>query len=233
MRVDTSIGRRRKSAAPVTPECRYGRTAMRAKDLMTGSVVVVRPDTSVKEAAALLTARGFTLLPVVDGSDNLVGVVSEADLIRGRILPDPRALIDDDPPPPAEPPARRVGAVMTANPVVVDTTTDAVAVAKLMLDRHLRALPVTDGDRLVGIITRRDLLRTIARDDRDIARDVRHRLAAACRDPWTVEVVEGVVTLATETPDSGEHHIAQVIAAALPGVVEVRLAGPGRAVSPE
>ena len=202
---------------------------MRAKDLMTASVVIVRPDTSVKEAAALLTTHGFTLLPVVDAYDNLVGVVTEADLIRGRILPDPRALIDDNPPPPAEPPARLVADVMTAEPVVVDTTTDAVAVTKLMLDRHLRALPVVDGGRLAGIVTRRDLLRTIARDDRDIARDVRHRLAAACRDPWTVEVVEGVATLTTETTDSGEHHIARVIAGALPGVVEVRLARPDRA----
>jgi CBS domain-containing protein len=205
---------------------------MRAKDLMTTPAVIVRPDTSAKEAAALLTTHGFTLLPVVDAYDNLVGVVSEADLIRGRILPDPRALIDANPPTPARPPARLVADVMTADPVVVETTTDAVAVTKLMLDRHLRALPVTDGDRLAGIITRRDLLRTIARDDRDIARDVRHRLAAACRDAWTVEVAEGVVTLATETTDSSEHHIAQVIAAALPGVVEVRLAGPGRAGSP-
>jgi len=213
-------------------ECHYGRTAMRAKDLMTTSVVVVRPDTSVKKAADLLTTHGFTLLPVVDAYDNLVGVVSEADLIRGRILSDPRTLIDDNPPPPAEPPARLVAEVMTTQPVVVDTTTDAVAVTKLMLDRHLRALPVTDGDRITGIITRRDLLRTIARDDRDIARDVRHRLAAACRDPWTVDVIDGVATLATETTDSSEHHIAQVIAAALPGVIEVRLAGPGRAGSP-
>ena len=96
----------------------------------------------------------------------------------------------------------------------------------------MRALPVVDGDRLTGIITRRDVLRMIAREDRDIPRDVRHRLTAACRDPWTVDVVDRVATLSTETTDSSEHHIAQVIAAALPGIVEVRLAGPDRADSP-
>lgn len=199
---------------------------MRAKDLMTSAVVVVRPDTPAKEAAAVLTSHGYTLLPVVDAYDNLVGVVSEADLIRGRILPDPRALIHDEPPPPADPPARLVADVMTAEPVVVDTTLDAVAITKLMLARHLRALPVVDGDRLAGILTRRDLLRTIARDDRDIARDVRHRLAAACRQRWEVDVADGVVTLAAETDDPAEQHIARVIAAALPGVIDVRLAGP-------
>lgn len=201
---------------------------MRAKDLMTSAVVVVRPDTPAKEAAAVLTSHGYTLLPVVDAYDNLVGVVSEADLIRGRILPDPRALIHDEPPPPADPPARLVADVMTAEPVVVDTTLDAVAITKLMLARHLRALPVVDGDRLAGILTRRDLLRTIARDDRDIARDVRHRLAAACRQRWEVDVADGVVTLAAETDDPAEQHIARVIAAALPGVIDVRLADPDR-----
>lgn len=198
---------------------------MRAKDLMTSAVVVVRPDTPAKEAAAVLTSHGYTLLPVVDAYDNLVGVVSEADLIRGRILPDPRALIHDDPSPLADPSARLVADVMTAEPVVVDTTLDAVAITKLMLDRHLRALPVVDDGRLAGIVTRRDVLRTIARDDQDIARDVRHHLATASRQRWEVEVADGVVTLTAETADAAERHIARVIAAALPGVVDVRLAG--------
>jgi CBS domain-containing protein len=198
---------------------------MRAKDLMTTPVVTVHVDTPTKDAAQRLTSHGYTALPVVDADDAVVGIITEADLIRGRILPDPRTLIDDDPPPPAAPPARLVGQCMTADPVVVAPTTDAVGITKLMLDRHLRALPVVDGDRLVGIITRRDLLRTIARDDRDIARDVRSRLANACREPWTVDVVDGVVTLTAEAVEPAEGHVAQVIAGALPGVVEVRLAG--------
>jgi CBS domain-containing protein len=202
---------------------------MQARDLMTSLVVTVRADTPVKEAARLLATHGYTVLPVVDADDTLLGVISEADLIRGRILPDPRALIGDNPPPPAEPAAPLVSGSMTAEPVVVAPTTDVVAVTKLMLDRHLRALPVVDGGRLVGIVTRRDMLRTIARDDRDIARDVRHRLAIACRQAWEVEVTDGVVTLATDGADQGEWHVAQVVAAALPGVLEVRLAAPSRA----
>jgi CBS domain-containing protein len=202
---------------------------MRAKDLMTSSVATVRPDTPAKEAARLLTANGYTALPVVDGEGDLLGVVTEADLIRNRILPDPRTLIEDEPPPPDEPAAPLVGAVMTANPITVAPTTDAVAITRVMLDRHLRALPVVDGDRLVGIVTRRDVLRTIARDDQDIARDVRHRLAIACRHVWEVEVADGVVTLATEGADAEDRHVAEVIAAALPGVREARVVDPNRA----
>ncbi len=198
---------------------------MRAKDLMTYPVITVRPEAPAKEAARLLASHGFTALPVVDADDAVVGIVSEADLIRGRILPDPRSLIDDNPPPTApEPAAATVAGVMTADPVVVALTADAVVLTKLMLDRHLRTLPVVDDGRLTGIVTRRDLLRTIARDDQDIARDVRHRLAIAFRRQWEVEVVDGVVSLASDNHDPEDRHIAEVIAAALPGVREVRLA---------
>jgi CBS domain-containing protein len=132
-------------------------------------------------------------------------------------------LIGDDPPPPPAPAAPTVAGVMTTDLVVVEPTADAVAVTKVMLDRHLRAVPVVDGTRLVGVLTRRDLLRTIARDDRDIARDVRHRLAVACRQRWEVEVADGVVTLVAEGEDASEQHVAQVVASALPGVLEVRV----------
>jgi len=196
---------------------------MRAKDLMTTPVVTVRPDTPAKEAARLLASRGFTALPVVD-DQTVLGVVTEADLIDGRILPDPRSLIGDDPPPPSEPRAHLVADAMTSDPVVVASTTDAVEVARVMLDRHLRTLPVVDDGRLVGIVTRRDLLRTIARHDRDIAQDVRHRLAIACRGSWNVDVTDGVVTLSTDRADASERHVAQVVAAALPGVLGVHLA---------
>ena len=197
---------------------------MRAKDLMTYPVITVRPEAPAKEAARLLASHGFTALPVVDADDTVVGIVSEADLIRGRVLPDPRSLIDDNPPAPPEPAAATVAGVMTANPVVVALTADAVVLTKLMLDRHLRTLPVVDEGRLTGIVTRRDLLRTIARDDQDIARDVRHRLAVAFRRPWEVEVIDGVVSLASDSDDPEDRHIAEVIAGALPGVREVRLA---------
>jgi CBS domain-containing protein len=195
---------------------------MRAKDLMTSRVVTVHPETPAKEAARLLAAHGYTALPVVDADDTVVGIISEADLIRGRVLPDPRAPIDDDPPPRPQSAAPLVSGVMTTDPVVAEPTSDAVAITKVMLDRHLRALPVVDGGRLVGIVTRHDVLRTIARNDQDIARDVRHRLAVASRWSWDVEVADGVVTLAAEDADPAERHVADVVAAALPGVREVR-----------
>jgi CBS domain-containing protein len=67
-----------------------------------------------------------------------------------------------------------VEAVRTTTPVAVAVApaADAAAVARVLLDRHLDAVPVVDGGRLVGIVTRSDVLRTLVRDDADIARDI-------------------------------------------------------------
>jgi CBS domain-containing protein len=200
---------------------------MRAADLMTTAVLTVPPDAPAKRAARLLVDRGFCALPVVDGENRLVGIVTEVDLIRNRLLPDPRRLIEADPeadpPTPPEGAAPSVGGVMTPDPIVVHPGTDAVTISTLMLDRHLRAVPVVDCDRLVGIVTRRDLLRTIARDDEAIARDVRRRVAMVTRLSWDVRVSDGVVELSAERADADDRHVATVVAAALPGVRDVRL----------
>lgn len=197
---------------------------MRAEDLMTRSVVTVRPGTPAKEAARLLVDRGFTALPVVDDEDRLLGVVTEHDLLRNRLLPDPRALVHGEPPEPVAPASPSVAEVMTTDVVTAAPTTHATALSRMMLDRRVRSVPVLSGDRLLGIVTRRDLLRSIARDDRTIARDVGHQLAIAGCSRWEVAVTDGVVDLAGGTADETDRHVAKVVAGAVPGVVEVRVA---------
>ena len=198
---------------------------MRAKDLMTRAVVTVRPGTSAKEAARLLTEHGFTTLPVVDDAERLVGVVAEADLLRNRLLPDPRTFVHGQPSEPAAPASRTVAEVMATDVVSATPGTHAALLGRLMLDRHLRTIPVVDGDRLVGVVSRRDLLRTIARDDATIAADVRHHLSVASgRIGWRVTVADGVVTLDGEGADEVERHVATVVAGAVPGVVGVEVA---------
>ena len=65
---------------------------MLARDIMTRPVISVGTGTSVAEASRLLVDRGFTAAPVVDDDGRLVGIVTEADLLRGRIAPDPRRI---------------------------------------------------------------------------------------------------------------------------------------------
>lgn len=195
---------------------------MKARDLMTSPVVTVAPDTPAKEAARLLVAHGFAVLPVVDADHQLLGVVGEADLLRNRLLPDPRDLIHDQPVRPIRPAPRTVGGVMTTEVVTADPDSHAAELGRLMVERHLRAVPVVDGDRLVGIVSRIDVLRTIARDDAAITRDVRAHLSAAGRRRWDVAVADGVVTLASEGADEADRHIAAVVAGCTPGVIDVR-----------
>lgn len=200
---------------------------MRADQLMTKSVVTVTPETSVKEVVRLLTTHGFTTLPVVNEDGDLVGVVAEADLLRGRILPDPRTLIHEDAPPPsASMPPATVAEVMTTDVVTAGPDAHEAALSRLMLDKHLRVIPIMAGTKLVGVVSRRDLLRTITREDHLIASDIRHHLSMASRRPWQVTVSDGCVTLTAEGADESERHIATVIAGARPGVVGVQVVEP-------
>ena len=194
---------------------------MRAEDIMSSPVVTVRPDTSVKAAIGLVTSHGFTALPVVDEEDRLVGIVTEADLVRHRVIPDARTLIWRDEPPTAPPP-QTVGEVMSSPATAVRRGADIAEVAEVLLDAHFRCAPVVDGSRLVGVLTRRDLLRTLARDDQAIVADVRHALARyGGHGRWAVSVVDGVVTVVDEFDDQNDRHVATVLAQSVPGVQAV------------
>ncbi|MFL6123607.1 HPP family protein [Actinophytocola sp.] len=192
---------------------------MRARDIMTTRVITVRPETPIKESAALLAANGFTALPVVDEEDRLIGIVTEADLVRDRVPRDPRSLCH----PGEELPTvatTTVGEVMTTAVVAMGPGTDVAVLAKALLDAGYRSMPIVDGSRLVGVVTRRDIVRVIARDDHTIAEDVRHRLEIYGGDRrWRVEVHDGMVSIGDQFDDETDRHVATVLAEAVPGVV--------------
>ena len=128
---------------------------MKARDVMTSPVITLRPDAPVPAAAALLCAHGFTAAPVVDAVGQLVGIASEADLVRGRIARD-GWVIQHEPDP-------TVGEIMTPAPAVRRPEDDLADVVALMLDARLRSVPIVEDGKLVGIVTRRDVLRVVAR----------------------------------------------------------------------
>jgi CBS domain-containing protein len=195
---------------------------MRAEDVMSSPVVTVRPGTPVKAAIGLVISHGFTALPVVDADDRLIGIVTEADLVRDRVVADPRTLIWRDEVPTVPTPPLTVGEVMTSPVTTVRRSADVAEVAKVMLDARIRCAPVVDGARLVGVVSRRDLLRTLARDDLTIVSDVRHLLAKyGGHGRWTVSVEEGVVTVVDEFDNLDDRHVATVLALSVPGVQAV------------
>lgn len=192
---------------------------MRARDIMTTPVTVVRPETPIKEAAAVLAEKGFTALPVVDAEDRLIGIVTEADLVRDRVPRDPRALCHPNEAMPTVA-TTTVGEVMTTPVTAMGPGTDVAVLAKALLDDGHRSMPIVDGSRVIGIVTRRDIVRVIARDDHTIAEDVRHHLEIYGGDRrWQVEVHDGMVAIGDQFDDETDRHVATVLAEAVPGVV--------------
>ena len=201
---------------------------MRVRDVTTRPVITVEPGTTIVAAAQVITDKGFTLLPVVDGMANLVGVVTEADLMRNRVHVDPRALIHGEPPRPQPAAPSVVGEVMTTAVRTTTADTDLADLSAMMLDTGSRSVPVVDGARLIGIVTRRDVLAAVCRDDRVVAADVRHRLARY-GDPsrWRVGVRDSHVDVVdAHGDDELERHVVSVLVEAVPGVVGVNVHGP-------
>ena len=195
---------------------------MRTRDVMTTDVVVVGPDTPAREAAGLLAERGFTALPVVDPFGALVGVVGEAELLRDRLPQDPRWLVHGEPVEARQVPAEVVAQVMTKPVVTVTPNTDLAEVADLMLEHDVRSVPVVHEGHLAGIVTRRDMLRTITRADWVIDAEIRNRLGmVGGAQRWQVAVTGGKVTIVDRGNSATERHVVDVLVRATAGVTDV------------
>jgi CBS domain-containing protein len=184
---------------------------MRVRDIMTSPAVTVTPETTLKEAAALLVERAVNAVPVVDAGGRLAGIVSEADLLS----------LETGPAPGGTSPKHTVREVMRQSVYTVGGDTDAAAAARMLLRHRLRSVPVVDGDRVVGMVARRDLLRLVARSDDDIRADLERRVAqeAEALRRVGVRVRDGVVTVEAD-PGPGSV-LVEGLARAIPGVVEV------------
>jgi CBS domain-containing protein len=189
---------------------------------MTRSVLTVHTDSTVQQAAALLCEHGITSLPVLDEDDRVVGIVSEVDLIRDRMPHDPRSHLR--PLPKDEPdPSRLVAEVMQEPVVCLAQYADVADLAAVMLDNNVRAVPITDAGRLLGIVSRRDLLRTLLRDDDAIRADVERLLRefAGVSGEWGLAVANGVVTVSGGFEDPAQEKTVGVLAQTVPGVLRV------------
>ncbi|MFF4497193.1 CBS domain-containing protein [Streptomyces sp. NPDC001546] len=162
---------------------------IKVADLMTDEVVSVPPGTTVKEIAKVLAQYDISGVPVLDDEDRVVGVVSQTDLLA---LTPPQAHTQSAIPPTA-------GKIMSAPAVTTHAEDTAADAARLMTRRGIERLPVVDiEDRLVGIITRRDLLRMFLRPDAEIRQRVNDTLNDVLAVPAgdiDVHVIDGIVTL--------------------------------------
>jgi CBS domain-containing protein len=200
----------------------------RVDDVMTRDVVAVREDTPYRDVVDLLIGHRVSAVPVVDVVDHVVGVVSEADLLlkmtdvaASKVFVTWRSRRDR-----RKAHGRLARDVMSAPAVTVMPSLSVAAAARRMQREHVKRLPVEDNlGRLVGIVTRSDLLKVQLRTDAEIREDV---IAVALRDVSAVErgelivkIADGVVTL------GGRLHFRSAVDGAvrasstIPGVVDV------------
>lgn len=196
---------------------------MLVADVMSFDPVTARLDATVKEALALLARYSVTALPVVDDDGRVIGVVSEADLIREAVPIDPRARMT--PAPPALPaPPRHVAEVYTPHPITVRMHDDLALAVELMTSTGVKSLPVVDETgQLGGIVARSDVVRALARSDRAIEAELDETYRSLGHADWLVTTVDGVVDVAGPL-GRGERSLAEVVARTVPGVVEVHVA---------
>lgn len=220
---------------------------MNAAEVMTRKPISVAPDATIAEAARLMLQHHFSGLPVTDSVGAVVGIVTEGDLLhraetgterhRSRwleLLVGPGRLAHDY----ADAHARKVGEVMTTDIAWVSPQEPLEGVVRLMEKRHVKRVPVIEDGRLVGIVSRADLVRALLHgltdeaaaaakeplSDADIRKAV---LAIIEKEPWgprfsvDVTVEAGVVQLHGTVTDDRERTALTVAAETIPGVKSV------------
>jgi CBS domain-containing protein len=199
------------------------------QEIMTTRVIWVKKDATFREMAVALREHRVSAFPVVDDDHKVIGVVSEADLLTKEVLDDEPGVLAGLLHRRDQAKARGVvaGDLMTATVVAVRPQDTVEHAAKLMYDRRVKRLPVTDADgHLVGIVSRADVLSVFDRTDLQIHKEITDQvlLGEFLVDPlaFTVTVKDGIVTL-TGHPETNEtgHEIVRRIRH-LQGVVAVR-----------
>jgi len=192
-------------------EYEHKEVPMRASEIMTSPAVATTPATPLRKAVAVLTEKGIAGLPVVDDEGRVLGTFTEFDALRG--IRSGNAPIT-------------VGALMSTPVEVISPSTEVAEIGRRMLADRLRCLPVVEGGVLVGVVSRRDLLRPLVRPDDAIAAQVHSLISdyAGHRPKWTVKVDGGYVNIAGEFRDEAERRVLDALARTVPGVVAVVLA---------
>jgi CBS domain-containing protein len=211
-----------------------------AADVMTRSILSVAPDASLVEAIRLMLDNRVSGLPVIDKAGQLVGILTEGDLLRRgetgterqrprwlEILMGPGRLASEY----VRTHGRKIDDLMTREPISVAPEAPLDEIVKLMERHRIKRVPVIERDKLVGIVSRADLLRALARRlDEQTAGvvgddDIRERILAVLakaswvpRDGIEIRVENGVVNLNGVILDENEREALRVAAENVPGV---------------
>lgn len=205
---------------------------MKVQDVMTKDPWTVRQRTSLKEVAEILVREKISGLPVVDDEGRVLGVVSEGDILvketagtsteKGFLA----RLITFDPLEDLKLDARTAGEAMTVPAITIGPRRPLTQAATTMIERGVKRLPVVDDQgKLLGIVTRADLVRAFIRSDEEIAREIRQdvigRTLWISPDSITVEVDKGEVRLSGTVETRNDAELVPTFVQRVPGVVGV------------
>ena len=204
------------------------------RDVMTTTVISVHPSDPISDVAQVLVDRQISGVPVVDDHGTVLGVVSEADYLlkesgaeRDQVSRMRRILESADTRMARRQKleARTVGELMTSPAMTIDPRRSVSEAARLMTSKHVNRLPVLDAGRLVGIVTRADLVRAFARSDEELTRTIRDDvlLHVLWLDPakFTIDVRDGVASITGEVERRSTAELVRDTVALVPGIVDV------------
>jgi CBS domain-containing protein len=197
----------------------------RVRDVMTTGTITVGDRTSGATMARLMSEHRISALPVLTGKGRVAGVVSEADLLRTQHRPAVKRTRLLSRRAAHRPGSYTAAQLMTAPAITIHPDAPLGAAARRMTDQNLTMLPVVDADgELLGVVSRRDLLRVFLRPDEEIAAEVRQVLAdVLLAGPASVTVAahDGLVTLSGQVGREDLVPIAGRLAADVDGVLAV------------
>ncbi|MFD9953824.1 CBS domain-containing protein [[Kitasatospora] papulosa] len=199
-------------------------------EVMTHHVVTVGPTASFKEVARLFHDHDISAVPVIDATRRVLGVVSEADLLRSTVaLPDLEGRWTGTRPVPQDrglPEAETAAELMTAPAISAQPSWNLVETARLMHSKGVKRLPVADETgQLVGIISRSDLLRPFLRHDSAIREEIEHDVLSTTMrltpEQIHVRVCDGVVTLTGRVDERSSIPVLERLCRSVDGVVSL------------
>ena len=208
---------------------------MRVADVMSPNVHTTTPEVPIRDLAGELGRRGVSGMPVVADSGRVIGVISEADVIaKARRTPDgadhgalERLFHRGPSAEELKHGARLVGDAMTSPAVTIEAYCSVATAAGRMLEHGVNRLPVIQRGRLVGIVTRADLVRAFARSADQVLADAREEVDFHQKlngDPGTVAVAmtDGEVVLTGSVRRRSDADVLPRLVRSVPGVVDVR-----------
>lgn len=165
---------------------------MLVREIMSSPAYQVHHQASPQHAVEIMAHRGLSCLPVVTEDGALVGVISEADVLSVRLHQDPRAHLRTLPELGETLPGT-VADLMTPHPTVATEQTDVAEVAETFARTSFKSLPVLRGRRVVGVVSRSDVVAALARTDEEIRTEANEALHLMGSPSWQATVTGGEV----------------------------------------